>query len=162
MTRGAILSIRIGTQLRISGSRCCIRRRSRIAEGIGFRPRSDSSHERVDLFVGKHSTCTLGEGGHRCARHSFCGRAANYGIVSNGEKNRISQSDGGSALAAHAMASCAVLSIKDFEVDDFTGWHYLCVGSTDAGRMGAGGAGQKQDDGSYCESDENSSTIHCP
>jgi hypothetical protein len=54
---------------------------------------------------------------------------ANRGIVSNGEKNWICQSNGGSALSIHAVASCAVLSIKLIEIDDFARRHDLRVGS---------------------------------
>jgi hypothetical protein len=60
------------------------------------------------------------------------------------------------------MTSCAVLSVKDVEVHDFTGWRYLRVGSTDAERMGADGDGKTHDDRRHRETDENNSTIHCP
>jgi hypothetical protein len=132
MTRGAVCSIGIGAALRIARRLCCIGRRSYIAEGIGLRPRSESTDDGINLFVIEHSTCTLRKGGHGSAGYSVRGGVANHGIIRNGEKNGIRQSKGCSAPAIHAVASCAVLSIEQIEVDDFARRHYLRAGSRDA------------------------------
>jgi hypothetical protein len=130
--------------LRIAGSLCCIRRRNRIAESIGLRPRSNSSHQGVDLFIGQHSARTLRKGWHWSTGYSIRGGAANHSIVRNCEKNRIGQSDSCSTFAFGAMTSCAVLSIEEIEVDDLTRWEYFRVGSRSAAGTVAGTASHER------------------
>jgi hypothetical protein len=45
--------------------------------------------------------------------------AANQVVIRNRQKHRIGQGDGCSTLAVRAMASGAVLSIEEIEIDDF-------------------------------------------
>jgi hypothetical protein len=59
------------------------------------------------------------------------------------------------------MASGAVLSIEEIEIDDFAWWEHLRVGSVDAQRLRATGELQARYHRSDCESNENGSTIHC-
>src|SRR5438132_11735002 len=92
-----------------------IRRRTSVAESIGFLPRSDSLHQGIDLFVSEHSPCTLRERGHCSSAHTVGNDAANCGVVRNCEKNGICQSDGCSAFAVRSMASCAVLTVEKVE-----------------------------------------------
>src|SRR5207249_7558767 len=96
-----------------------IRRRTSVAESIGFLPRSDSLHQGIDLFVSEHSPCTLRERGHCSSAHTVGNDAANCGVVRNCEKNGIRQSDGCPALAVRTVASCAVLSVDKIEVRNF-------------------------------------------
>src|ERR1700689_1339017 len=142
MTGGAVSSIGVRTTLGIARTLRYVRRWNLNAERIGLCPGSDSAHKGLDLFFSEHSTRTLREGGHRSARHSGRSGAANHGVVSNCEKNGISQSNSCSPLAVRSMTSCAVLSIKDTELHDCARWHYLRAGPRCAGGTGAGGADQ--------------------
>src|SRR4030081_2102855 len=142
MTGGTIRPIRIRATLRIARTLRCIRRRSLSAESIGLRPGSNSSHQCIDLVVGEHSTGTLCEGWHRSARHSIRGGTTNHTVVGDCEVSRIGQSHGCSALTVHAVASCAILSIEQIEVDHFARWHYLRVSPMYAGGTVAAGTSQ--------------------
>src|ERR1700687_333032 len=160
MTGGAIGAICIGATLRIARGLCCIRRRRLIAESIGFRPRPDPSYERVDLFFGEHSACTLCKSRHRRAGNSVGGDAANHGVVCNCEKDRIRQSNGSSALAVHTVAACTVLSVERIEIDDFARWHDRSqLRSMGAGKTAAGATSHERNEG--CDNDENRSMLHC-
>src|SRR5262245_30220089 len=78
----------------------------------GLRPRSDSTDNRVDLFIREHSTGALREGRHRGARDPHCGGMANHRIISDCEEDWITQRRRGSTLATVAVASRAVLSVE--------------------------------------------------
>src|SRR5216684_628226 len=80
------------------------------------------------------------------------------GVVGNCEKNWISQSNGGSALTAHAVASCTVLSIERIEVDDLARWHDRQFGPMDPGETAAGATSQERNDR---EGNENGPMLHC-
>src|ERR1700676_12151 len=121
MTRSAVRSIDTGTALRIARSLSHIRRRSLIAESIGFRPRSDSLYKRIYLLVSEHSSRALRKGGHRSARYSVRLGAANYFVVSNCENNRVGQCNSCSAPAILAVASCTVLRVEHTKIHNLIG-----------------------------------------
>src|SRR5216684_919542 len=83
------------------------------------------------------------------------------GVVGNCEKNWISQSNGGSALTAHAVASCTVLSIERIEVDDLARWHDRRLSAMEDGGAIARGASKQRDGRNDRDSNENGARLHC-
>src|SRR4029077_10927922 len=158
MTRGTICAICIGAAFRISRNRRSIGRWRLIAESIWPCPCPDAAYERLDLLISEHSPRTLCKSRHRCAGYSVCSHPANHAVVGNCQKNRISQSHGGSALTVQAVASCAVLSIECVEVEHFTRWHDGRFRPMDAGGTAAGGTTQECDDH---KRNENGPKLHC-
>src|SRR5438093_12754117 len=134
-----------------------IRRRTSLAQSIGFLPRSDSLHQGIDLFVSEHSPCTLRERGHCSRAHTVGNGVANCGVVGDCEKNGIGQSDGCPALAVRTVASCAVLSVEKIEVRNFVWRDHLRFLTGSARRNTAAGAGQECDHGG---TNENGLKLH--
>jgi len=94
-------------------------------EKIGLRPGSDSTDDRVDLFVCERPACALREGRHRSARHTMGGNSANRGVVSDRQENGIAQRNRRSASAAVAMTTRTVLGVEKVEAQDLIGRDYL-------------------------------------
>src|SRR5207244_5035443 len=134
-----------------------IRRRTSVAESIGFLPRSDSLHQGIDLFVSEHSPCTLRERGHCSSAHTVGNDAANCGVVRNCEKNGIRQSDGCPAFAVRTVASSAVLSVEKFEFHNLVWRENLRVRSRPTRRTTAAGAGRGSD---HRGNDDNGLKLH--
>src|SRR2546430_3365100 len=84
-----------------------IRRRTSVAESIGFLPRSDSLHQGIDLFVSEHSPCTLRERGHCSSAHTVGNDAANCGVVRNCEDRKSTRLN-----SSHSQISYAVFCLK--------------------------------------------------
>ena len=104
-------------------------------QAVGLRPGSDSVDDGVDLLVREHATCTLREGGHRRAGNPVSGGAANYGIVSDREKNRIAERNRCSSFAIRAVASRTVACVENIELHNLAGRDHLGVRARPAGRI---------------------------
>ena len=108
--------IHLRTALRVAGSLRCVEWGISAGEKTRLSPGPDSANQGIDLFVGEHSASALRKGGHCSAAYSVGSGAANHGIVSDRQEDGIPQSDRRSPVSAGAVASRAVLSVEDIEL----------------------------------------------
>src|ERR1700730_13149043 len=118
MTPGTEGLINLGTVLRVAGSFRYKGRRVGTAKIARWSPGAESANQRIDLFVGEHSSGALCECGHRGATHSVRGCVANRRVVSDCQENRIAQSITRPAASATAVASRAILRIENVELQN--------------------------------------------